>query len=71
MIDLSDVGTPDWNEKICSVEAYKKIFPIWMLDPANNKVVDKHGQVFKKEDKKDVRSDLRCLHQHKNLLVYV
>jgi hypothetical protein len=25
-----------------------------MLDPNSNKSVDKHGQIFKKEDKKDV-----------------
>uniref|UniRef100_A0A7S1GXZ2 Uncharacterized protein n=2 Tax=Hemiselmis andersenii TaxID=464988 RepID=A0A7S1GXZ2_HEMAN len=53
VIDLSDVGTPDWKEKICGVEAYKKVFPSWMLSPENNRECDKHGQIFKKEDKKD------------------
>mmetsp|Transcript_26689 Transcript_26689/g.67325 ORF Transcript_26689/g.67325 Transcript_26689/m.67325 type:complete len:558 (+) Transcript_26689:72-1745(+) len=53
VIDLSDVGTPDWKEKICGVEAYKKVFPMWMLSPDNNRECDKHGQIFKKEDKKD------------------
>lgn len=53
VIELSDVGTPDWKEKICNVEAYKKVFPIWMLDPTSHRECDKHGQIFKKEDKKD------------------
>ena len=54
VLDLSDVGTPNWKEKICMVEDYKKTFPLWMLDPNANKCVDKHGVVFRKDDKKDV-----------------
>lgn len=54
VIDLSDVGTPHWKDKICNVEEYKTTFPIWMLDPNSHRCVDKHGKVFKKEDKKDV-----------------
>jgi hypothetical protein len=54
ILDLSDVGTPNWKEKICNVEEYKKVFPLWMLDANSNKSMDKHGQVFKKDDKKDV-----------------
>ena len=53
VIELSDVGTPDWKEKICNVDAYKKVFPIWMLDPTSHRECDKHGQVFKKDDKSD------------------
>uniref|UniRef100_A0A7S4U6F0 Uncharacterized protein n=1 Tax=Guillardia theta TaxID=55529 RepID=A0A7S4U6F0_GUITH len=54
VIDLSTIGSPNWKEKICQVEEYKKSFPIWVLDPNAHKEVDKHGQIFRKEEKKDV-----------------
>jgi len=54
---LSDVGTPDWKEKVFGVADYKKTFPNWMLDPGSHRAVDKHGQVFRKEDKKAVEKD--------------
>ena len=54
IVDLGDCGSPNWKEKVFDVADYKKVYPNWMLDPNAHKCVDKHGQIFKKEDKKDV-----------------
>jgi len=53
-VDLADVGTPDWRGKVCGVEDYKRSLPAWLFDPAAHREVDRHGQLFRKEDKADV-----------------
>jgi hypothetical protein len=54
ILDLSDCGSPNWKEKICDLADYKKVWPLWMLDPNQNRSCDKHGQIFKTDEKKDV-----------------
>jgi len=39
IVDLSDCGVPNWKEKICNLEDYKKTFPIWMLDANSHRGV--------------------------------
>ena len=54
ILDLSDCGTPNWKEKICDLADYKKVWPLWMLDPNQNRSCDKHGQIFKTDEKREV-----------------